>query len=183
MDGTEISTKQGNRIKQKSCWFNGTTKLVEDIEKIKSNIVQFPFYAYIMHKPDKDDDNLHIHFLIYSRSSLRIKDVAETLDVDYGEVQKTKVYKVYAKYMLHKGWDDKEQYSLSDIVTNDSDRFSYFISENFTSSGNLFNDFCDLKSGRISRIDFVDKYKGELSQLNFYQKLRVFSEIDHIAKF
>lgn len=183
MDGTEISTKQGNRIKQKSCWFNGTTKLVEDIEKIKTNIVQFPFYAYIMHKPDKDDDNLHIHFLIYSRSSLRIKDVAETLEVDYGEVQKTKVYRVYANYMLHKGWEEKEQYKISDVVTNDVDRFTYFVTSVVPSATSLFDDFNSLRSGRLSRADFVDKYKGEMANLNFYQKMRVFSDIERIAKY
>lgn len=183
MDDSNISTKQGNRIKRKSCWFNGTSAKLEDIENVKKYIIEYPFWAYIMHTPDDECSNLHIHFLIYSRGQVCIKSVAETLHCDYGDVQDTRENKTYARYMLHLGWPDKKQYNIREVCTSDSDRFSSFLSDISYSSHDLYSDFCSLRSGRISRSDFVDKYKGELSNMNFYQKIRIFSEIERIAKY
>lgn len=182
-DDSNISTKQGNRIKTKSCWFNGTTFAPLQIENIKKYLIEYPFWAYILHDPDKECDHLHIHFLVCSRGQVSIKSVAETLNCDYGVVQDTRQEKTYARYMLHIGWDEKRQYQISDVVSSDIDRFSSFMTDISPSSINLFSDFADLRSGRVSREQFIQKYKGEISHLNFYQKIKVFSEIERIARF
>lgn len=183
MSEVKISNKQGNRIKTKSSWFNGTTSLPSDIENIKRFIIEFPFWAYIMHTPDDECDKLHIHFLIYTKGQVTIKSVADTLCCDYGDVQDTRHDRTYARYMIHQGWSDKKQYQLSDVVSCDIDRFSSYLSDCSFTAQNIYSDFCDLRSGRISRSDFIDKYKGEFSNMNFYQKIRVFSEIDRISKY
>lgn len=176
-----ITTKQGNRIKQKGIWFNGATHNLENIDNIKKYIIEFPFYAYIMHSPDPEHDKPHIHFLINTRGRVSIKHIAEKLGCDYGVVQLTDREKSYSRYMLHLNNDDKEKYPISDIVSNDIDRFTSFLKDVVPSCPDLFSDFNALKNGRISRLEFVEKYKGELSHLNFYQKIRVFAEIDRIA--
>lgn len=183
MDDSSITKKQGNRIKKTSCWFNGTSAKVEDIENIKKFIIEFPFWAYVMHTPDDECEKLHIHFLIFSRGQVSIKSVAETLHCDYGDVQDTRENKTYARYMLHQGWAEKKQYKISDVSSSDLDRFSSFLSDISVSASDLYSDFCSLRLGRLSRADFVDKYKGEISGMNFYQKIRTFGEIDRAAKY
>lgn len=177
-----ISKKQGNRIKQKGIWFNGATHSLNDIENIQNFIGEFPFYAFIHHDKDDDNTNLHLHFLLNTRGRVSIKNVAEKLGCDYGVVQITDRPRSYARYMLHLG-TDKKQYSVTDVNSNDLDRFKSFITDVTISTSQLFDDFYSLKAGRISREEFVIKYNGELSRLNFYQKIRVFSELDKITKF
>ena len=182
-DDITISSKQGNRIKQKGIWFNGATKSLENIDNIKKYIIEFPFYAYILHIPDDECNSCHIHFLVNTRGRVSIKHIAEKLGCDYGVVQLTDREKSYSRYMLHLNNPEKKLYKITDIVSNDIDRFSSFLSDTVPSCPDLFSDFTALKSGRISRLDFVEKYKGELSHLNFYQKIRVFAEIDRTARF
>lgn len=180
----DLSPAQLKRIKQKGFYFNGATHKVEDMDHIKFFIKEFPFYAYIIHKPDSENDSLHLHFLLNIRGTNTIKNIAEILHCDYGDVQICKSHNSYARYMLHLGFDDKtDKYSLSDVVTNDIDRFSSFISEVHYPISTIYADFCNLRSGRITRVDFIEKYKGELSQLNFYQKVRVFKDIDSVSKY
>ena len=108
----DISTKQGNRIKRTSCWFNGTTFAPEQIETIKKYLIEYPFWNYIMHDPDPECDHLHIHFLLNTRGQVSIKSVADTRLCDYGVVQDTRTEKTYARYMLHSGWEEKRSISL-----------------------------------------------------------------------
>lgn len=183
MSEVNISTKQGNRIKTKACWFNGTTLDLGQIDNIKRFCIEFPFWAYIMHTPDDECSGLHIHFLVFSRGQISIKNVAEKLSCDFGVVQDTKQPKNYARYMIHLGWSEKKQYQLSDVVSSDIDRFSTYISDMRINAQDLYSDYLNLRSGRISRSDFVEKYKGEFNNMNFYQKIRVFSEIERVAKY
>lgn len=175
-----ISQKQLNRIKQTSMWFNGTTKLVEQMDNIKKFCIEFPYYAYIIHQPDSDDDRLHIHFLVCNNGKCAIKSVAERLSVDYGVVQATRTPRTYSRYMLHKGFDKSDKYTIDDVVTNNKDRFAYFIDDSCVNSRALYADFKELASGRILPDDFIEKYQGEMEKLNFYQKMRLYREIYNI---
>lgn len=183
-DYDSLSKAQKDRINAKGFWFNGSTHKLDDIDNIKKNIIAFPFYAYIMHKPDSDDDSMHIHFLLCIRGTLKVRKIAESLYCSYGDVQKTSNANIYARYMLHIGFDDKDdKYDVKDVITNDFDRFTYLLGGLKPQVNDIYADFCSLKSGRISRVDFIDKYKGELSCMNFYQKIRTFGEIERIAKY
>ena len=183
-DYESLSHAQKQRLNQKGYYFNGSTHNLNDIDNIKHFITEFPFYSYIIHSPDVDSDSIHIHFLLNVRGTRKIKDVAEILHCSYGDVQKCRSQNNYARYMLHLDRDDKkDHYSVSDVITNDIDRFESFLSSIRPSVNNLYSDFCSLRSGKISRQDFVDKYKGDISSLNFYQKVRVFKDIDSVAKF
>lgn len=184
MEYEKLSKAQKDRLKQRGFYFNGSTHKLEDIDNIKFFIKEFPFYAFIMHKPDDDSDKLHIHFLLNLRGTDTIKNIAEKLHCDYGDVQKCKNHNIYARYMLHLGFDDKQdKYTLKDVVTNDPDRFESFISDIRFPVSTIYSDFCSLRNGSITRSDFIEKYKGELSNLNFYQKIRVFKDIDSVSKY
>ena len=179
-----LSPQAKKRLNQKGFYFNGATSKIEDMDNIKFFITGMPFYAYIIHTPDNDNSNNHIHFLLNIRGTNTIKNIAESLHCDYGDVQVCRNHAVYARYMLHLGFDDKsDKYSISDVVSNDIDRFSSFISDIHYPISTIYSDFQYLRSGRISRADFIEKYKGEFSTLNFYQKIRIFKDIDSVAKF
>lgn len=180
MENTNISTKQGNRIKQKASWFCGTTKKLSDIENITKHISEFNYYAYIFHDSDEELAERHIHFIINIVGSRSIKSIAETLGCDYGDVEKLVHVKSYHRYLLHLDSEDKVKYKESDVITNMPDRFSYNLSDRPAQCQNLWADYRKLKSGRISVDEFLDTYKGELSQLNFYQKIRLFGELTRI---
>lgn len=182
MNNTNISTKQGNRIKQKASWFCGTTKLPSDMENIECNIKEFPFFAYIFHDADSECADKHIHFLINIRGSRSIKSIAESLMCDYGDVQKCDRPKSYARYLIHADNPEKVQYQTSQVITNNPDRYSFFICDVATDSSDLYSDYVALRDGRILTSDFIAKYKGEFANLNFYQKIRVFSELDSISR-
>ena len=182
-DYESLSHAQKQRLNEKGYYFNGATHNLNDIDSIKQYIIEFPFYAYILHKPDNDSDAIHIHFLLNVRGTRKVKDVAEILHCDYGDVQKCRSQNNYARYMLHLDREDKtDHYTIKDVVSSDIDRFESFLSSLRPSVNNLYEDFCSLRNGRISRVDFVNKYKGEISSLNFYQKVRVFKDIDSVAK-
>ena len=173
MEYENLSHDQKLRVNQRGYYFNGSTHKLVDIDNIKKFISEFPFYSYILHRPDSECDRTHIHFLLNVRGTRKVKDVAEILHCDYGDVQKCRSQNNYARYMLHLGRDDKEDhYSIEEIVTNNLDRFEGFLAEFTPSVNNIYADFCSLRSGKISRQDFVDKYKGEISRLNFYQTSR-----------
>ena len=178
MENTNISSKQGNRIKQKASWFCGTTKNPVDMESIERNIKEFPFFAFIYHTPDVECVDKHIHFLLNIKGSRSIKSIAEALNCDYGDVQKCDRPRSYARYLIHLDDKEKGQYKVSDIVSNNPDRLAYYFSDIAPDSLNLYSDFKLLRCGRISADEFVEKYKGEFANLNFYQKIRIFSEID-----
>lgn len=182
-DYESLSKKQKDRINQKGFWFNGSTHKLDDIENIKKNIVGYPFYAYVMHKPDDDDDSLHIHFLLCIRGTLKVRQIAEGLLCSYGDVQKCRNSSVYARYMLHIGFDKADKYQIQDVFTNNLDRFEYLLNEMKAQVSDIYDDYCSLRDGRLSRFEFITKYKGELSNMNFYQKIRVFGEIDRVAKY
>ena len=174
-----LSQKALKRLSERGFYFNGSTHKLEDIDNIKFFLSDFPFWNWIIHKPEPDDDHLHIHFLCCVRGTDIVKNVAERLHCDYGVVQKCRNQNTYARYMLHLGFDDKlDKYDLKDVHSSDIDRFSSFCTDIHFPISTIYKDFCALRSGSITQSDFVEKYKGEFSQLNFYQKIRVFKDID-----
>lgn len=182
MENISISTKQGNRIKQKASWFCGATKKQDDIDNIVKNIVEFPFYAYIFHDSDDECADKHIHFLINIRGSRSIKSIAESLNCDYGVVQKCQLPRSYARYLIHLDDKLKVQYNKDCVITNNLDRYCYFLTDNVVDSSNLYYDYCLLREGRISASEFIENYRSEFANLNFYQKIRIFSELDSVSK-
>lgn len=178
MDG--LSIKQGNRIKQKSSWFCGATHSPADIEHIKKNISEFPFYAFIMH--DKDESkSLHIHFVVNCKGSRSIKSICEVLDCDFQDVQIANRPRGCIRYLIHADDKEKYQYDIQDIATNNNDRLSYYFTSINSSIKDIYSDLKKVKSGVISCDEFVEKYSSEFAQLPFYQKIKTLEVIDKMS--
>lgn len=176
MEETEISKSQTQRIRRKSTWFYGTTHCLDDIDHIKDNISEFPFYAYIIH--DKDiDTSLHIHFVIQINGSRSIKSICDTLQCSYQDVRDTNRPKHEVRYLIHNDSSDKHQYSIDEIKTNNIDRVQYLLSDLTRPVSDIFKDFQKLRSHSISPDDFLDLYRNEIGQLPFYQKIKTMEVI------
>ena len=172
----EVSKSQANRIRKKSTWFYGTTHLIDDIEHIKENISEFPFFAYIIH--DKDlDTSLHIHFVFQVNGSRSIKSVCDTLECAYQDVRDTNRPKHEIKYLIHNDSPEKHQYSIDELITNNIDRVQYLLSDITHPVSDIFKDFQKLRSHLISPDEFLDLYSNEIGQLPFYQKIKTMEVI------
>lgn len=178
-DLNDLSEKQLKRIQEKSSWFIGSTHSLVDIENIKKNLIEFPFWAYIIH--DKDEGKtLHIHFIFNIFGSRTIKSVCETLNCDYQDVQKCRNPVGSMRYLIHLDDKDKAQYDINDIYTNDKDRVDWTIKSIHSPITTLFDDYRAVKVRQISVKDFLEKYKGEFSRLGFYQKIKILEVLDKL---
>ena len=166
------------RENTRSVWFCGTTKCPADIENIKNNISEFHYYAYISHKPDNDDDRLHIHYVFQCNGSRSLKNVSDTLDVDSQYMQVCKRPRGAIRYLIHLDNPEKEQYSLSDITTNDKYfTLSFLTDNNSFDCTSLFDDLALVKTGRLSSRQLVEKYQYAINKLPFYQRIKTLEVI------
>lgn len=167
-----------DRGNERGVWFVGTTKCPADIENVKLNINEFHYYAYITHKPDDDDDRLHIHYVCQCNGSRSLKNVADTLDVDMQYMQVCKRPRGAIRYLIHLDNPEKEQYKLEDIFTNDKDFTKSFMTDNNQcSSSALFEDLLLVRNHRMSCNEFIQKYEWHLDRLPLYQRIKTLEVI------
>ena len=165
-------------MNNKGVWFVGTTKCPADIENIKKNIREFFYYAYITHKPDDDDDRLHIHYVVQCNGSRSIGSVAQTLDVDGQYIQVCRQPRGANRYLIHLDNPEKEQYFENDVITSNRDFYHSFLSDNNAISAvDFFEDLKCLRENLISQKDFVKKYEFHINKLPFYQRIKTLEVI------
>lgn len=164
-----------NHLKEKGSWFCGVTRDPEDMFNLVTNINESNFYAYINHDNDGTDD--HIHYILNVSGSRSIKSIGEMLDINPQYIQVCKRVKGYARYLLHKDDFDKYQYRLEQIFTSDIDRYLSLINNSSTNISELFSDYQLVVYGRLSAIEFIEKYRQDFTKLNFYQKIKVFDSL------
>lgn len=180
MDSTEISIKQANRIRQKGSWFCGTTHRPIDIQRIEENIKEFPFYCYIKH--DKDEGKgLHIHFVLNCVGSRSIKSIGDVLECEYQDIQIARRPRSCIRYLVHIDDPEKYQYRREQITSNNIDRLNYYFDGLSHGISDVYNDMKKLKTGELSPVDFVEKYRSEFANLPFYQKIKTLEVIDKMS--
>lgn len=162
----------------KGTWFAGVTKCPADIENIKKNISEFYYYAYITHKPDNDDDRLHIHYVLCCNGSRSLGSVADTLDVDSQYLQICKQPRGANRYLIHLDNPEKEQYTIEDVTTNNKEMYLTYISDNNkVDCVDFMKDLRNLQQHKISTEDFVRKYSYHINKLPFYQRIKTMEVI------
>ena len=173
-----LSEKASKRLNERGVWFRGTTKCPADIDNIKLNISEFHYYAFIFHKPDDDDDRLHIHYVLQCNGTRSLKSVADTLGVDGQYLQKSTRPRGAIRYLIHLDNPEKEQYKFDDIFTNDKDFTRSFMTDNNQcSSSDLFEDLVLVRNHRMSCSDFISKYQWHLDRLPLYQRIKTLEVI------
>lgn len=142
------------------------------------NVVRamYEFYAYIYHDKDVDDDgkliDKHIHILAVEKGGTTLKSHCERFSgiVPANFVCKVKNPRAMAKYLIHKGYDDKYRYAVTEVKTNNFARYQGMISDGSRDVKELWSDYQKVRAGQLSVLDYLELYRTEFESMPFYQK-------------
>lgn len=101
----------------------------ENYEKILSDIKgSFKNWAYITHKPEKEEKKEHTHVILSLDNARTIESICHRLDIPTRLCQRVRGLRAACRYLVHKDDEDKIQYDLTDVVVSKSFSPSYFKS-------------------------------------------------------
>ena len=168
-----------------SC-ISGAVNDETQMDNIISVIEDFPVYFYILHDKDKDASGNyikpHLHFVIKGRHNLRVW--ADILQVPEHMIEITRSVSGSVRYLVHKDNPEKYQYSADDVFTNNSSCLHKFLADQNSYSFKEFSiDIRRLKTGRITRVEFEEKYNNDLSRMGKYSQWRIINDLDRIEEF
>lgn len=147
----------------------------EDIIKIAKE--NYSWWAYIYH--DKDDTEKHLHILCYDKGGTTLKSHCDRFSSVIPSHMVCKVFnsRAMARYLIHKDSPEKHSYLSSEVITNNVDKLEGFLSDDTRDVMEEFRDFCAVKNGKMSPVVFLEKYRGQVSQLPFVSKISVYHKI------
>lgn len=175
-----MSKKQSDWEAQRTNRFCFVSSIPEQREDLKQKVKEYPFWAYIDHEADSKIDNEedkgeHTHFMIKCKGTMSVRQIANQLAIPSHMVQPCRQERSYGRYFIHLDNTEKIQYKLSDITTNKPSRFVIWSTDNQDDDiRRLYGDLTKLRNGELTPKDFIDLHYVELSQLNLYQKIRIF---------
>lgn len=180
-----MAKKLSDHEKEKGCWFCAVSHDEECREKLKMNCVEFPFWGWIDHVPDKEseasDKHFHTHLIIRTAGSRSIKQVANILDIPVNYIQVVRQKRNMMRYFIHLDNPEKVQYKKEDIHTNKISTFDCaFVDNSDDDIRRLYSDLRNLETGRISCDQFLDLHYLEFQKMPFYQKIKTFEVIEKI---
>lgn len=169
-----------DHINEEGSWFVAVTHDLSLADKIKTTILDFPSWAWIYHEADTEDGTPHIHFMLRSNGTRKIKHIADKIDLPANYIQICKNQVGFRRYMLHLDSDDKIKYSLSDVHTNQHTLFREAINANKTESDifQLYEDYCKLYAGVLNPKQFIQNHCTEMEKMPFGQKIKTFQIIN-----
>lgn len=138
---------------------------------------QAPFYAYIKHNndtpgkvdPSDPESGMHYHFYLEYSNARSFASVATELGIPVTMLQSIKVSKkAILQYLTHENDPNKYHYSPEDIHAN-FNVIQARMAEQFDHM-QLARDVWDMMDGKISREQFIDKYRIYCTTLDFQQK-------------
>lgn len=137
----------------------------------------YSWWAYIYH--DKDGTDKHIHLLCYDKGGTNLKSHCNRFSsvVTSNFVEKVWSGRAMARYLIHKDDPQKHQYLPSEVFTNSVDKFESFLLDERKDILQEFKDFSAVSNGFLRVEDFLEKYRGELADLPFSQRISVFCKI------
>lgn len=186
------SDKDRNR---KKCSIMGSISDPEQFDSVISGLQNCNFYAWIYHDSDRYSDKdyeegncrllqigtlkpKHLHFLATDKNSRTWNSWGDMLGIPSNMVQYMRDIRGMTRYLIHKDSPEKFQYSLEDIHTNNLDKLqSYLTDEDSSTVLTQYQDFINLRLGKITPTDFINLHRGRISSLGFYQRLRLFGDI------
>lgn len=167
-------TKQFEKyINQTGSWFTCVTHDLSLADDIKKTILDFPFWAWIYHEPDRDDGTPHVHFLVRTNGTRKIKHIAEKFNIEPNFIQIVRQEVGLMRYFMHLDSDDKIKYDVNDVHTNSHADFRKAKEGEFKPSViDLYNNFTLLSKGEIKPIQFIQEHITDIDKMNFSQKIR-----------
>lgn len=149
-------------------------------EIIKIAKENYHWYAYIFH--DKDDTDKHLHILLYDKGGTSLKAHCERFCSVIPSHMVCKVFnpRAMARYLIHKDSPEKYQYKQDEVITNNLDKFLGFLDDETRDVLQEFKDFQAVRRGKMSTVEFLEKYRGQMQGLPFQSKISVYHKIDSI---
>lgn len=141
---------------------------------------QPPYYAYIKHDKDlggkvdlKDPESgIHYHFYLEYPNARSYASVATELGIPVTMLQGIKVSKkAILQYLTHENDPSKHHYSPEDIHSNFNVVEERQADE--LDSRQLFIDYHDLRHGKMTYLEFYDKYAIYIVRHTFSQQIKV----------
>lgn len=138
-----------------------------------------PYYAYIKHDndtpghvdPSDPESGIHYHFYLEYQNARTFASVATELGIPVTMLQSIKVSKkAVLQYLTHENDPKKHHYSLSDIHANFCVETAR--QEQEFDAGQLWQDYGDLRSGKMTYAQFYQKYQVYIVRHSFSQVLK-----------
>lgn len=161
----------------------------EDYDNQVKQLIQigtdlFDWYAYIFHRaeessPDPRDSHDHFHILYYSNSPLSAKSILKRFSgiVPENLVEFTMSGPGFARYLTHKNRPEKIQYSDSEVVTSDRDKYYLLVRNSRPDSLDVWEDYKRLRVGILTPEEFIDKYRADMSSMPLYQRFSMYQKV------
>lgn len=86
----------------------------------------FKRYAYILHRPEKDENKEHTHFLLFLDNPRTIESLSKRLGVPLYLIKHLKSIRGACRYITHIDNEDKIQYNLSEVNVSKSMSRDYY---------------------------------------------------------
>lgn len=138
------------------------------LESIKED-TKLDKYAFIEHEPEEEDKQKHIHLILMFTNDKSFKQIQTLFKDSHIEQCEDKIQSI--KYLLHLGLENKKQYKINEITTNDINYIEWVIKETFKekfNSNEIMNDI--RKNHLLSLIDFYDKYGAQIKEYTYLIK-------------
>lgn len=178
MPAKSKNSKKIKREQESSSWFTFVTHDLILADKIKLSIRDYKEWAWIRHLPDSEEGSEHVHFLICANGTRTIKQVSDKIGLPSNFIQICRSVVGTKRYFLHLDNPEKQQYSFDDIHTNNHRSFRDAINPiESPDLSSLFQDYCSLRNGTLSSLDFITRHYREIEHLSFYQKIKTFDTI------
>lgn len=141
---------------------------------------QPPYYAYIKHDKDNRDkvvpsdpeSGIHYHFYLEFQNARSYASVATELGIPVTMLQGVKINKkAILQYLTHENDPSKHHYSPEEIHSNFNVVEERQADE--LDSRQLAIDYYDLRHGRMTYLDFYDKYAIYIVRHSFSQQIKV----------
>lgn len=180
-----MAKKLPDHDKEKGCWFSIVSHDEEQRKLLKERVKEFKFWAWIDHKPDKEeeesDKHFHTHFMIGTNATRSIKQISDSLEIPSNFIQKVRYKRAYGRYFIHLDNPEKIQYSISDIHSNKRSMFEIWKQDIIDSDvKTLMSEVNMLCFGQLTPDEFIDRHYYEFQSMPFYQRLRLTSHIDDL---
>ena len=76
------------------------------------NLNQFKYYAYITHKPEKEESKEHVHLFVSVDSATTIKNISKRIGIPENHIQYVKSVRSSVRYLTHIDYPEKIQYPI-----------------------------------------------------------------------
>lgn len=126
----------------------------------------FKNYAYIKHKPEKEEKKEHTHFILSIDNARTIESISKRLGVPSNHIQSIKSLRASCRYLIHLDNEDKTKYELTDVVVSSSFSRKFFSSfDDLRTEEDIIDDIY-LYIDSLSHIDYKDAIKSLIKFVN-----------------